>query len=399
MKTRVSTIALAVALALPGSALAQSSAELEELKAQVAALNARIAELERRSEESQPVAREDARGETPESEPVEPAGSTPTWADRISLKGDFRYRFEGIDDEGRDERNRQRMRARFSLAAQVSDNTRVGLELSTGGNNPRSRVQTFDGDASAKDITLRQAYVNWKPLEQMSLTAGKMPQPWSRAPVDYFYDSDYMPEGLAMKFSAPAGFYGTGYWLQIDERGGDDDTSVIGAEVGYAGDLFYARLGYQDFEDAEGFNPCYQRNCNGNTVDANGNLVYDYNITRLQVGATFAGFNVFGSWARNGDADEDTAYSYGAVYGKASDPGTWSIAASYHDIETDALYGGMVDATFASGRTAGDGFSIKGTYALTKNWNTSFIWYDNTADKLGGDRDYSRYQFDLNWKF
>ena len=202
-----------------------------------------------------------------------------------------------------------------------------------------------------------------------------------------------------VQLDAPAGFYGKGYWLQIDERGGDDDTSVWGGEVGYAGDVFYASLGYQDFEDIEGFNPCYQGNCNGNTVDANGNLVFDYNVTRLRAGAKFAGFNLFGSWARNGDAEEDTAYSYGAVYGKVDDPGTWSVAAAYHDVEKDALYGGMIDATFAGGRSANDGYSIKGTYALARNWVGSFIWFDTTTDKLGNPHDYNRYQLDLLWKF
>ncbi|MGK7294655.1 MAG: putative porin, partial [Candidatus Wenzhouxiangella sp. M2_3B_020] len=177
------------------------------------------------------------------------------------------------------------------------------------------------------------------------------------------------------------------------------DTSAWGGEVGYAGDVFYASLGYQDFEDIKGFNPCYRGNCNGNTVDAAGNLVFDYDITRLRAGAKVAGFNLFGSWARNGDAEEDTAYSYGAVYGKVDEPGTWSIAAAYQDVEKDALYGGMVDATFAGGRTANDGYSIKGTYALGRNWVGSFIWFDTTTDKLGNPRDYNRYQLDLLWKF
>ncbi|MDT8439406.1 MAG: putative porin [Wenzhouxiangellaceae bacterium] len=405
MKTRISSLALAIALALPGFVVAQSSEELQELKEQVAALNARIAELERRNRESEQSSQPEqqqaaAKPAEPSSESApEPAQAKPTWADRIAMKGDFRYRFEGIDEEGLKNRNRQRIRARLTLDAKVNDTTKVGIQLATGGSNPRSTNETLDGDGSAKDITLRQAYVNWKPMSELSLTAGKMPQPWSRDPIDYFYDSDYMPEGMAVRFDAPAGFYGTGYWMQIDERGGDQDTSLWGGEVGYKNKLFYASLGYQDFEDIEGFNPCYNGNCNGNTVDANGRLVNDFNIARVRAGATLAGFNIFASWARNGDADEDTAQSYGVVYGKVKDPGTWSIAAIYQDMEKDALYGGMIDATFAAGRTAHDGYALKGTYALSKNWETSFLWVDTDIDKLGNKRDYQRYQFDLLWKF
>lgn len=380
-----------LALTAPAPAFAQTQDEIAELKAQVAELNRKIANLEARSVRK-PAPDEDV--EAPEA-----PRAAPGWTDKVTLKGDFRYRFEGIDEEGRDNRDRQRFRTRLMLNADVSDDIRVALEIATGGSNPRSRDVTLDGDAAAKDISLRRAYVNWTPTDMLALTAGKMPQPWARNPVEYFYDSDYMPEGLAVGFGGSSRFYGKGYWLQIDERGSDADTSVWGGEVGFNGEMLYASLGYQDFEDAQGFNPCFQGNCNGNTVDANGNLVHDYNITRLRGGMKIAGFDIFGSWARNSDAEEDTAYAFGGVYGKVRDPGSWSIAALYQDMEKDALYGGMIDATFGAGRTANDGFSVKGAYAITRNWVGSFIWFDNSIDKLGNERDYNRYQLDMLFKF
>jgi len=365
---------IALALTVSVSAFAQSQDENAELRSRVSELSEKVAELEAQQAKFR-------------------------WAEKLALKGDFRYRFEGIDEAGRDNRDRQRLRTRLMINADVNDDIRVGVEISTGGSNPRSRDVTLDGDASAKEISLRRAYVSWQATDRLAVTAGKMPQPWTRNPVEYFYDSDYMPEGLAVGFANDAGFYGKGYWLQIDERGADDDSSVWGGEVGYDAGLFYASLGYQDFRKMDGYNPCFQGNCNGNTVDAAGNLVYDYNITRLRGGVKLAGFDIFGSWARNGDADEDTAYAIGVVYGKVRDPGSWSIAAAYQDMEKDALYGGMIDATFAGGRSAHDGFSVKGTYAITKNWTGSFIWFDNSIDKLADERDYNRYQLDLLFKF
>lgn len=381
-----SLAAIGMAFALPVSVCAQSTSEIDELKAQLAELTRKIEELEKNAQ-LEKTARQ------------QPDPSKPAWTDRISLKGDFRYRFEGIDEDGLDNRDRQRIRARVMLNGEVSDTTRVGFEVSTGGSNPRSRDATLDGDGSAKDFDLRQAYLRWQPLDALGLTAGKMPQPWSRNPVEYFYDSDYMPEGLAVGFTAGGGFGGTAYWFQIDERGSDDDTSVLGGELGYTGEMFYATVSYQDFREMDGFNPCYQGNCNGNTVDANGNLVNDYNIVQLRGGVKLAGFDVFGSWARNDDADEDTAYSFGAVYGTVKEPGSWSLAALYQDMEADALYGGMIDATFAGGRSAHDGYSIKGAYAITKNWTGSLIYFSNNIDKLADERDYQRYQLDLLWKF
>ena len=44
------------------------------------------------------------------------AAVTETWTDRIGISGDFRYRYENIDDEeGRDERNRSRISARAAI--------------------------------------------------------------------------------------------------------------------------------------------------------------------------------------------------------------------------------------------------------------------------------------------
>ena len=110
--------------------------------------------------------------------------------------------------------------------------------------------------------------------------------------------------------------------LQIAERGGDDETSMLGAQVGYSNDLFFANVAYQDFQKIQGYNPCFGGNCNGNTVDASGNLVNDYNLLQVRGGVKLAGVNLFASWAQNGEADdEDTAYSFGVNYGKVKDPG------------------------------------------------------------------------------
>jgi hypothetical protein len=274
------------------------------------------------------------------------------------------------------------------------------MQLGTGGPNPRSQDATLSGDGASKDVTLRQAYVNWRPMTDLAATAGKMPTPWVLNPLDFFHDSDYFPEGVAVKYGAPAGFHASGFYTQIAERGADDDTSMWGTQVGYSNDLLFANLVYQDFQKIQGYNPCYNGNCNGNTVDASGKLVNDYNLLQLRGGVKFSGVSLFASWAQNLEADdEDTAYSVGASYGKVKDPGSWSVGALYQDVEKDALYGGMLDATFAGGRTAHDGYVLNGAYGLSKNWSGSLVWFINNVDKTGNERDYDRYQLDLLWKF
>ena len=45
----------------------------------------------------------------------------------------MRYRHETINEEGEAGRQRQRIRARFGVTADVAENVRVGLTLATGG--------------------------------------------------------------------------------------------------------------------------------------------------------------------------------------------------------------------------------------------------------------------------
>lgn len=382
---------LALTLVAPISAVAQGNPELDELKAQVAALNQKIVEME---------AREAEKAKVDTDAKVAKDARTSSWADKVSVNGDFRYRFDGTDDEGKEYVGLQRLRARLFVNGKVNDTTNVVMQLGTGGANPRSQDATFSEDGSSRDVTLRQAYVNWRPMTDLAVAAGKMPAPWVLNPLDFFHDSDYFPEGIALKYGAATGFHASAYWTQIAERGGDDDTSMLGAQLGYANGLFFANVAYQDFQKIQGYNPCFNGNCNGNTVDASRNLVNDYNLLQVRGGVKLAGINIFASWAQNGEADdEDTAYSFGVNYGKVKDPGSWSVGALYQDVEKDALYGGMLDGTFAGGRTAHDGYVLSGAYGLSENWSGSLLWFVNDVDKTGAEHDYNRYQLDLLWKF
>jgi hypothetical protein len=399
MIRHAAALAAASSLVFPFVSVAQASPELEELKAQVAALNQKILDME---------AREAARARA--EAPVAPAAAavtadagtakTTSWTDRIAVNGDFRYRSDGTDDEGKQYVGLQRLRARLFVDGKVNDTTNVVMQLGTGGFNPRSQDATLSGDGSSKEVTLRQAYVNWRPVDDVALTAGKLPTPWALNPIDYFHDSDYYPEGIAARYGATTGFHASGFWLQLAERGGDDETSMLGTQLGYASNLFFANVAYQDFQKIEGYNPCFNGNCNGNTVDLAGNLVNDYNLLQVRGGVMLAGVSLFASWAQNLEADdEDTAYSVGLSYGRLKDPGSWSVGALYQDVEKDALYGGMFDGTFAGGRTANDGYVLSGAYGFSKNWSGSLLWFINEVDRTGNPHDYDRYQLDLLWKF
>lgn len=50
-----------------------------------------------------------------------------SWTDHLALKGDFRYRHELIDEQGKEERNRHRIRARLGFYAAVHQDLQLGF--------------------------------------------------------------------------------------------------------------------------------------------------------------------------------------------------------------------------------------------------------------------------------
>ena len=142
-------IALSITLST-SAALANDDALLETL-------NARIDALEKENE------------------------STSDWTNKIKLKGDFRYRYEYKAKNSNTDKNRHRLRAR------------IGAYASTN--------QTIDGYANKKQIWLDLAYMTYRPeqIDGMSITFGKMKQPWEQV-SDLIFDTDVNPEGISASY-------------------------------------------------------------------------------------------------------------------------------------------------------------------------------------------------------
>lgn len=394
MKLITCGVALALSLAAAPASAQTGQSEIELLRAQIEALSARLEALESRQ----------ARAETVS---VPAPAPEPALADRVRIKADLRYRYEAIDEEGLDDRGRQRLRARIGIVGQVSENVELGVQFATGGDNPRSTNQTLGGDGTTKSLGTDLAYAKWRASNGLDVIFGKMKYPWVRNPMSYFFDGDYNPEGLAVMYDTGGTVFANAHWLQITERSADDDSSVWGGQFGLRGQLgnvgISGALGYQDYVNVQGFSPCYQNDCNGNTVDGDGNLVYDYDMAYAGAGLSFdAGLpvGVFAGYVVNLDADDDdTGWSVGAKAGRMSAPGTWEIAALYQDMEKDAFYGGIVDSDFAAGSTDGRGYVLKGAYGLASNIGLVFTYFLNEIDVTTDKRDYDKYQLDVSWKY
>jgi hypothetical protein len=129
----------------------------------------------------------------------------------LELYGDARFRYEIRNGEnGSDDaiqRNRERYRLRLGLRGTLTDDWFFGVRLETS-QNARSSNVTFADDTSSSSpggggpfakgsdgINVGQAYLGYKGFPDVTLIAGKMPNPLITTLM--VWDGDINPEGLA----------------------------------------------------------------------------------------------------------------------------------------------------------------------------------------------------------
>src|SRR6185295_13424412 len=199
------------------------------------------------------------------------------WAKNVKVKGDFRYRHEMFDRDDKDEdRHRERIRARIGVEAKVTDTILVGMQLATGGEDPRSSNQTLGSADTRKTIGLDLAYADWKFAEGANLVLGKQKWPFLRPGQSLFYDSDFNPEGAAINFNRGA-FFATAWGAWLSEADQANDGDIWGAQAGFRlpfgsqSNVAFA-LGYYDLDDADGRSviwPCSSGTITGSCFNGN----------------------------------------------------------------------------------------------------------------------------------
>ncbi|TFF42524.1 putative porin [Pseudomonas sp. RIT623] len=161
----------------------------------------------------------------------------PDWASRISFDGDLRLRgesrsyadsnsneivdFAKLNEKGpydvnpnsssslppllntREDRDSiLRLRARFGLKAQLAEHWVAGIRIATGSNNnPVSTTQNLGGGFGKKDLWLDQGYLSWSPSEHLTLTGGRIANPFMSTDILYSHDLNF--DGLAAIFDQP----------------------------------------------------------------------------------------------------------------------------------------------------------------------------------------------------
>ena len=334
-----------------------------------------------------------------------------TWSDSITLSGDLRLRYEVIQWEGRADRRQSRYRGRLGLAADLADDLSLVFGLATGNDNPVSTNQAFGDGFSTKDIGLDLLFVNWAINDEFRFFGGKMKQPWIRAGgTTIMWDSDLNPEGAAIGFKKGALFASGGAFL-VNEEASDANTMLYYGQAG--GRFKFSKssslmigAGYFGYENTIGVEPFYLGRSKGNTVDLDGNYVYDYKIVEVfaQYGTSIGNlpFVVYADVMRNTATDviEDSAYSLGFTVGKAQKKGSMQFNYNYHDTGADAMIGTFTDSDFAGGNTDSSGHYMKGRYTVRENLYLVFtLIISKFGEFTGFEQNYDRLMLDFDVRF
>ncbi len=338
------------------------------------------------------------------------------WTEKISVHGDLRYRHELIDKEGKLQRNRQRVRARFGIKVDVDSDVRLNFSLASGSGDPVSTNQTLDGGFSGKQINLDIASFSWTPAKArgLSVDGGKIKMPFHKpGKTELIWDGDLRPEGVAASYKHNSGlveFFAivAGFWLNEESKtvdaglraaqagltvsSADGSTSATGG----AGFFDYSNLQGRAtiFEAQEGF---------GNSLDGSGNYMYDYNIVEVfaevATKASGLGLKGFFDYANNTDpSDKNMAWLAGvAVSGGGKKVGSWTARYNYRKLERDAVLGVFTNSDFGGGGTDSQGHELGLKVKLGKKVYGATTYFINNVD-LASTKDYKRFQLDAIFK-
>lgn len=144
----------------------------------------------------------------------------PEWVNRFKMEGDIRLREQAdfvpagnapaanfqaigqqIDNTSEDSHNRERVRMRLGINANITKGVDLGLRLATGdilppvagfsnlNDSPTSTLQTFGNTGKKYMFWLDQVYLRFTPQDSFTVTAGRMPNPFFVGTVGSVYTS------------------------------------------------------------------------------------------------------------------------------------------------------------------------------------------------------------------
>ena len=124
------------------------------------------------------------------------AGANPTGGEVTRAAGFLTNNGSAATANTLENRDRYRLRARLGVLAKVSDDWSAGIRLATGNTTDRvSTNQTMGQDFNKYQLMVDRAYVKYDPVEWLTATGGRIPNPWFS--TDLVWDEDLNFEGFA----------------------------------------------------------------------------------------------------------------------------------------------------------------------------------------------------------
>ncbi len=354
----------------------------------------------------------------------------PAWVKNTKLTGDFRTRYQydrrNTEDASERDRSRGRIRYRLGIETKVNDQVKVAAGLASDGGSPRSTNQTLGNTGASTsfgkgNVILNYAYGEYKPNEQVTLTAGQMKNPiWE--PMEFLWDADITPTGGALqynnKLSDTFGIFGLGSGFVINETAANEaDPFMYVLQAGLWGKVLEGKADYKLAGMFNGLDNVTKTTLSNrsspatNSTNASSQYSYKYSAS---VGAMELGWNnplgkeiaiprlgVFGQYAQNPDPNsQNVAWMSGAYLGnaKVQDKGQWKAIWAYKLIGQDAWLDILPDSDFYSGATDVKGHKAALEYGLSKNVNLGLAYYHTQRIKAAKAQE-TLVQTDINFKF
>lgn len=381
----------------------------------------------------------------------------PSWVNSLTLGGDLRLRYHAdyYDSSNAEflkptnptellntteDRKRLRARARLNLNAKITDRVETGIRLSTGSTeDPVSTMVTFGDYMNKKSVALDLAYLKYKPMPEMTLWGGRMPNPWYC--TDLVWDSDLNFEGLVFNFDTQLmrharGFVTAGVFPIQEEEWTGDDKWLYGGQVGFL--LSYTPSSrykpvisltvagaYYDYKNITGEmnDPAYpgEKDWTAPDFQQMGNtlmminydtenpllaLAADYNLANVTAVFDLGMFDpvhivISGDYVRNVGFDKDdvaqrtgvdpiyvkeeiTGHQVGLSIGyiKVRQFGQWRCYLYQRRLGADAVLDAFTDSNFHKGGTNAKGRTLGFEFGLTNNVWLSTRWI--TSDEIEG---------------
>ncbi|MEO8019353.1 MAG: putative porin [Pseudomonadota bacterium] len=382
-------------------------------------------------------------------------GALPDWIRRLRFSGDIRLRGQGdtfaednvtgayvdfltVNDRGgigragtaalvntTEERQRLRARLRFGFDTELGYGWSAGFKLATGSNlrDAVSTNQTLGNTGARYTIGVDQAYlrhtgVSHSNRRQLTLTGGRMTNPWSS--TDLVFDNDLNFEGITANYRVA---------LQRDELfsrfvyltlGGfpieefeinNEDKWLLGGQLGMefkldSGSRLKVAGAYYDYRNMVGQRNVLDSNLldysapkflqRGNTLfdirnDADGTTNLFALAAQYRLADVTASFDwrlspeyrlaFSGNYVKNIGYDEaevnqrlglaieprTRGYQFESAFGSTNmaKASAWRVSLAYRYLERDAVLDAFTDSDFRLGGTDVKGFIIGGDYSLT----------------------------------